>query len=483
MAKRRETQDDLQKTKRISPYHEMDEAYESETEYDAPDEYEDAYDDAYDESYAYDDADQGEYDDEDQDEGQGGFFSTLVGKIFVGVIVLLLIVLIALLAVRFLNKPDDQQTLPSATTAPTSVPAQQTTASAPIIFAPVVQESEEPTPEPTAVPTPTPTAEPTATPLPIILTNTPTPTPTATPTPTPTATPEPTPTPTPAPTAVPEAGRGEVNRDANLRESAASNGKVKQTVKKGEAVTIHSTLKDKSGKVWYQLTVDDQAVTGFMRDYVIDLAGKLIEIEEEQIEETTEPEQIEAETKDSAQEEEDAELKDTEPEDTELEDAIATGETNRDANLRKSMNGSVLGTIKEGKRVSIHEVLQDKSKNTWYRLSVDGSDQAGYMRDFVIELDGDVELKYQTEVEKASVGTARTNRLSNVRKAPQSDAAIVRQISKNVKVHILGKYKDNHNQIWYQISTETGNTTGFMRDYVLDNVKLDDDVETQTYSE
>ena len=31
--------------------------------------------------------------------------------------------------------------------------------------------------------------------------------------------------------------------------------------------------------------------------------------------------------------------------------------------------------------------------------------------------------------------------------------------------------------------TESGNTTGFMRDYVLDNVKLDKDVATQTYSE
>jgi len=485
MAKRRETQDDLQKTKRISPYHEMDEAYESEAEYDASGEYEDtdAYDDAYDETDAYADADLGEYDDEEQDDGQGGFFSTLVGKIFVGVIALLLIVLIALLAVRFLNKPDDQQALPSATAAPTSVPAQQTTASAPIIFAPAVQESEEPTPEPTAVPTPTPTAEPTATPLPIILTNTPTPSPTATPTPTPTATPEPTPTPTPAPTAVPEAGRGEVNRDANLRESAASNGKVKQTVKKGEAVTIHESLKDKSGKVWYQLTVDDQAVTGYMRDYVVDLAGKLIEIEEEEIEETSEPEQTEPEQTEPEQTEPESEEPAQEEDAAELEGAIATGETNRDANLRKSMNGSVLGTIKEGKSVTIYEVLQDKSKNTWYRLSVVGSDQAGYMRDFVIELDGDVELKYETEVEKASVGTARTNRLSNVRKAPQSDAAIVRQISKNVKVHILGKYKDSHNQIWYQISTETGNTTGFMRDYVLDNVKLDDGVETQTYSE
>ena len=496
MAKRRETQDDLQKTKRISPYHEMDEAYENEAEYDSPDAYEDAYVDAYDEADAYDE----EYLEEGEEEvsgARGGFFSTVVGKVAAAVIALLLVVLLALLAVRFLRKPADSQTLPQSKQ--TAVPAQQSTASAPIIFAPVEQATAVPTQEPTAKPTATPSAEPTSTPLPIILTNTPTPTPTATPTPTPTATPEPTATPTPEPTAVPEIGRGEVNRDANLRESAASNGKVKQTVKKGEAVTIHDSLKDKSGKVWYQLTVDDQAVTGFMRDYVVDLAGKLNKIEiEEVIEATPEPEKAEpveqgTEKTESVEDEPEkiepekdepaAEAEEPEADAVEAEEAIATGETNRDANLRKSMNGSVLATVKEGKSVSIHEVLLDKSKNTWYRLSVDGSDQSGYMRDFVIDLDGDTELKYESAVEKASVGTARTNRQANVRKAPDSGAGVVRQISKNVKLHILGKYQDDHNQVWYQISTETGNTTGFMRDYVLDSVKLDDGVETQTYSE
>ena len=60
---------------------------------------------------------------------------------------------------------------------------------------------------------------------------------------------------------------------------------------------------------------------------------------------------------------------------------------------------------------------------------------------------------------------------------------VVRQLSEGVKVYITGKYKDAHDQIWYQISTESGNTTGFMRDYVLDSVKLDEGVETQTYTE
>ena len=146
------------------------------------------------------------------------------------------------------------------------------------------------------------------------------------------------------------------------------------------------------------------------------------------------------------------------------------------------MNGTVLDTIKKGKSVRIYEVLKDKNGNIWYRVHAD--EKAGYMRDFTIDLDDeDLELKPETTVSKASVGTAKTNRAANVRKTPSSDGGIVRQISKGTKIYITGKYADAHNQIWYQISTETGNTTGFMRDYVLDNVKLDEDVETQTYSE
>ena len=49
---------------------------------------------------------------------------------------------------------------------------------------------------------------------------------------------------------MPSIGKGEVNRNANLRESAASNGKVKQKVEKGEKVT------DKNGSaVTEQVTV------------------------------------------------------------------------------------------------------------------------------------------------------------------------------------------------------------------------------------
>lgn len=486
MARRRELPEDLGKTKRISPYQQITEEYD-EVEQTAPvQEYADVYDEEYEGEYEY------ESEQEEEEEAQSkGFFSTLPGKIALAVIVLLFAALIVLLAVRFLSKPDDVKTLPSAqNTAAETVkgePAatQATTAPGVVVFAPV-QQTSEPTAEPTAAPTQAPTAEPepTNTPLPIILTNTPTPSPSPTPTPTPTPSPTPTPTPTPEATEAPSIAKGEVNRDANLRESAASNGKVKQTVKKGEAVTVHESLLDKSGKVWYHLTVDDQAVAGFMRDYVVDLEAKIAKpTYTPKPEETPKAEEKaeDAETETPATEE--PETSATPEPQAPAEDVLAAGEANRDANLRKSMNGTVLGTIKDGKRVSIYEVLKDKKGNIWYRLSVDETNQAGYMRDFVIDVDDDVKLEPETEVSKASVGTAKTNRAANVRKTPASDGEIIRQISKGTKIFVIGKYEDAHKQVWYQISTESGNTTGFMRDYVLDSIKLDDDVQTQTYQD
>jgi len=472
MAKRREPQEDLGTTKRISPYQQMTDEYDQGEAYAAHDEYMDEYEDAYEPEYEGEY--EGEYDDgydEDDEPQRGGFFSTLPGRIALIVIVLLFVALLALLAIRFLRKPDVKEPLP---TQPPAVEVQNTEAPATVIFAPV-QSTPTPSPEPTAEP------EPTVTPLPIILTNTPTPSPSPTPTPTPTPTPVPTPTPTPEPTAVPSIAQGEVNRKANLRESAQSNAKVKQTVDKGEAVTVHESLLDKSGKVWYRLTVNDDAVTGYMRDYVVDLAEKLAKPTFTPKPDETPAKDGEADVSAQGDQSEADEEADSAEEENE-EEVLAAGETNRDANLRKSMNGTVLGTIKEGKNVRIYEVTKDKSGKLWYRLNVDG--KTGYMRDFVIDLDDkDLELTPETVVSKASVGTGKTNRAANVRKAPSSDSEILRQISKDTKLYIMGKYEDVHRQIWYQISTESGNTTGFMRDYVLDNVKLDDGVETQTYTE
>ena len=467
MAKRRDTQEDLGATKRISPYQQMTEEYNQSEDYADSDAYMDEYEDSYGAEY------EGEYEDQydqDDEEQRSGFFSTLPGKIAVIVIVLLFVALLALLAIRFLRKPDDAKPLP--TQQPAAV-LQNTEKPGTVIFAP---EMSTPTPEPTAKPEPTAEPEPTMTPLPIILTNTPTPSPSPTPTPTPTPTPVPTPTPTPEPTTVPSIAQGEVNRKANLRESAQANAKVKQSVDKGERVTVHESLLDKSGKVWYRLTVNDEAITGYMRDYVVDLEGKIAKPTYTPKPEATPAAGEKGDPIEKPEQESDAAA----PENK--EEVLAAGETNRDANLRKSMNGTVLGTIKKGKPVKIYEVLKDKNGHLWYRLNADG--KAGYMRDFVIDLDDkDLVLTPETAVSKASVGTGKTNRAANVRKSPASDAEILRQISKGTKLYITGKYEDAHRQIWYQISTESGNTTGFMRDYVLDNIKLDGGVTTQTYME
>lgn len=470
MAKRREQPENLEQTKRISPYQQIDEGYE-----DADRELTgEAYEDAYADEYEYDDG-------ENEDSRAGGFFSGKLGRILIAIIALLFIVILALSAVRFLGKGQDAQQLPSAGNTPEPVMQTPTPEPTAVVFAPVIdiEKTPDPTAEPTSAPTTAPTAvpEPTDTPLPIILTNTPTPSPSPTPTPTATPTLVPTSTPEPTPTPLARIGTGEVNRNANLRASASSNGKVRQTVKKGEAVTIHESQHDKSGNLWYYLTVDDEAVSGWMRDYVLDLTEKIAK-----------PTSTPKPTASPKQETTPVEHEDTQTDGTQevepAQDAIAAGRTNRDANIRKQMNGTVLGTVGKGKNISILEVLKDKSGKTWYRLSVDESGQTGYMRDYVVDLDDeDVKLEVVTEAEKASVGTAKTNRDANVRKTPVSNGKLVRQLSEGVKVYILGKYEDSYGQIWYEITTESGNTTGFMRDYVLDSIKLDEGVETKTYTE
>ena len=174
MAKRREQPENLEQTKRISPYQQIDEGYDD-GDQELIDE---AYDDAYADEYEYDDA-------EDEDSRAGGFFSGKLGKILIAVIALLFIVILGLAAVRFLGNGQDAQQLPSAENTPEPVMQTPTPGPTAVVFAPVIDVKESP--DPTAAPTPTPTAAPTAaptgvpeptdTPLPIILTNTPTPRP------------------------------------------------------------------------------------------------------------------------------------------------------------------------------------------------------------------------------------------------------------------------------------------------------------------
>jgi len=510
MARRRDYEEEMTQTGRISPYDQIPEEEEYDDGYDDgyDEEYADSsYDESYDEEYddqAYDDDEyDGEYDEEyddeyedDEDDEQGGLLSSLPAKIILGVIILLIVVLAVLIGMRLLRKPNAEQ-LPADDAGQSAMlnDPDNPDESAAIVFAPV-EETPEPTEEPTAVP------EPTATPLPIILTNTPTPTPTATPTPTPTPTPVPTPTPTPAPTEVPELSKGEVNRNANLRESANSSGKVKQTVKDGEAVTIHEAVLDKTGKIWYGLTVDDLEITGWMRDYVVDA--------EEKIAAPTYTPKPEA-TPGADGEEEDGEEK---PESLAInENAIGTGKTNKDANVRKIMNGKVVTQLRKGRRVDILSVKMDKNGDLWYEVQPQGMSTIGFVRDYLITLDSGVELILPTATPKASatpeldeeaegetdeeaaeekeesildrevIGRAKTNRAANVRVEPKSSAKLVRQLSKGNWLHILAVYQDSSDALWYEVATESGKTSGFVRDYVVALHELNEDAEVKVYGE
>lgn len=510
MAKRRDQ--DVNELNRENPYAELPVQTEYEDDYE-----EDGYvQQSYEEYDGYE---------EDAPRGSalGGFLSTAMGKALIAVIALLVVAMIALLVVRFVSSgsSDDvnQGGLPAATQTqqPAETKQPQQTAGAPVIFAPVAQQTVEPTAEPaqeptqaptqepTSEPTATPTAEPTATPLPIILTNTPTPSPSPTPTPEPTATPTPAPTPTPSPTPVPVIGQGEANRDANLRESMSSSGKVKMTVKDGERVTIHDALLDKDGKTWYQLTVDDAATKGYMRDYVVDLDGEL-----------TMPGAADEEDGAQADDDPKAAEETAAPKPTATPDpaVIGTGKTNREANVRKIMNGKVLVQLRKNKAVDIYEVKLDKNGDVWYRVKPQGSSTEGYVRDYVIKLDKGVELdvpkptaaaeatpapedksaqepeaaadsdaqKEESVLDREVIGRAKTNRDANVRTKPVSGAKLVRQLTKGNELMILDKYEDAKKNIWYEVATESGRTHGFVRDYVIDIFSIDKSVEAKTYT-
>ncbi len=510
--RRRDYDDDLDQPKRSSPYQDLHEQDE------------DGYDD-------YDD-----YEDDDMMDEPKGRKSTVRKKssrsastrmkLLSVVIVLLVIVLIALVIVKFaLGSKKAPITVPSPTDTPQT---EQTTSPSSIVFAPISQATNAPTadtvytnepdlggygddnayngdedfwdeateepvaetPEPviqnTAAPviaTSAPTAEPqpTGTPLPIILTNTPTPTPEPTATPTPSPTPEPTATPTPSPTPMADLATGTVNRDANLRANAASNAKVKKTVKKGESVTIHETKLDSTNKVWYYLTVDDTNDEGWMRDYVVTTADGLTKPTATPKAETASatPTPAAAETESSVADEE----------------IIATGKTNRAANLRKVMNGKVITQLKKNKTVEIYEILKDKKGNTWYRVKPQGSSTEGYVRDYVITLDGSVSGEASgtstgtTAAEQPSlldrdvIGRALTNRAANVREKPLSNATVVRQLGNGTKLQILAKYAGVKEETWYEVVTESGKTYGFVRDYVINVTKLDKNAPTLTYEQ
>ena len=478
MARKRDYEDgDFDPPKRSSPYQNI-----------SDDEYEDDYDDTYD-----------DYDDEEAytsssvkkgaRKGGGNFGGT--AKLLVAVIVLLVVILIALVIVRAVlskktTQPDNVQPAASVDTIP-----EQTTIPAPIVFGPTVNATEEPIQngdgslatddwdtgyqDDTAVETPEPesaTAEPTAVPTP-----TPTPEPTATPTPSPSPTPSPTPEPTPTPVA--NIGTGTVNRDAKLRADTSANAKVKKTIKKGESVTIHEAKTDSTGKLWYYLTVDDSRDEGWMRDYVVTTATKI---------------SASASDKTTASDAADSSETTVSAETSGGNEVIATGKTNRAANLRQTMGGKVLVQLKKGTKINIYEQLTDTKGNVWYQAQAQNGTKVGYMRDYVVTLDSDAstesanggttsatETSTENLQDREVIGKATTNRAANVREEPLANAKVVRQLGNGMELQILAKYAGVKEETWYEVITASGKTYGFVRDYVVYVTKLDKDAPTLTY--
>lgn len=493
MARKRDYEDgDFDPPKRSSPYQNI-----------SDDEYEDDYDD-YDDEEAYTSSSVKK----GARKGGGNFGGT--AKLLIAVIVLLVVILIALVIVRAVlskktTQPDNVQPAASVDTIP-----EQTTIPAPIVFGPTVDATEEPiqngddslatddwdtgyqddtavetpepesaTAEPTAVPTPTPTPEPTDTPLPIILTNTPTPTPEPTATPTPSPSPTPSPTPEPTPTPVANIGTGTVNRDAKLRADTSANAKVKKTIKKGESVTIHEAKMDSTGKLWYYLTVDDSRDEGWMRDYVVTTATKI---------------SASASDKTTASDAADSSETTVSAETSGGNEVIATGKTNRAANLRQTMGGKVLVQLKKDTKINIYEQLTDTKGNVWYQAQAQNGTKVGYMRDYVVTLDSDAstesanggttsatETSTENLQDREVIGKATTNRAANVREEPLANAKVVRQLGNGMELQILAKYAGVKEETWYEVITASGKTYGFVRDYVVYVTKLDKNAPTLTY--
>lgn len=248
-----------------------------------------------------------------------------------------------------------------------------------------------------------------------------------------------------------------------------------------------------------------------MRDYVIDTKDKIVAPTHTPKptatpgpKETTQPE---------------AKKATAEPTSTPNPDAIGAGTTKKEANIRKVMNGKVLVQLRKNKRVDILGVKMDKKGQIWYEVKPQGSTTVGYVRDYLIKLDDGVELVLPTatpgpaatpQAEKATaepaaeetaedkaedkdeekeedildreiIGRGKTNRAANVRVKPVDGAKLVRQLSKGNELLILEKYQDDKSHIWYEVSTESGRTYGFVRDYLLDIEEIDKAREAKTY--
>lgn len=274
-------------------------------------------------------------------------------------------------------------------------------------------------------------------------------------------------------------GTGTVNRDAKLRADTSANAKVKKTIKKGESVTIHEAKTDSTGKLWYYLTVDDSRDEGWMRDYVVTTATKI---------------SASASDKTTASDAADSSETTVSAETSGGNEVIATGKTNRAANLRQTMGGKVLVQLKKGTKINIYERLTDTKGNVWYQAQAQNGTKVGYMRDYVVTLDSDVstesanggttsatETSTENLQDREVIGKATTNRAANVREEPLANAKVVRQLGNGMELQILAKYAGVKEETWYEVITASGKTYGFVRDYVVYVTKLDKNAPTLTY--
>ena len=97
--------------------------------------------------------------------------------------------------------------------------------------------------------------------------------------------------------------------------------------------------------------------------------------------------------------------------------------------------------------------------------------------------EGEEKAEESSILDREVIGKAKTNRAANVRSKPDSGAKLVRQLSKRIDLLILDQYQDAKGNIWYEVSTETGKTHGFVRDYLLDVTQIDKAIGPKTYGE
>ena len=288
---------------------------------------------------------------------------------------------------------------------------------------------------------------------------------------------------------------GKTNHDANLRKQM--NGSVMATLREGRNVYIYSARKDNSGKLWYEVKSENGNKIGFVLSTLIDLnEGYVID----------EPTFGDSAVNDpSRYEDADPGLPDG---------VVATGKINHDANLRKAKAGTVLTQLRTGRKVNIFSAELDKNGKTWYLVQVANGTTKGYVLSTLVNVDKGMTVpppeeletengeedslssvpKENTEMSSASgdtgeplidraiIGTAKTNRAANVRTTPTSNGKLVRQLSKGVEINLLAKFTNNAD-VWYEIATSSGKTHGFVRDYVITIETLNRDITEQEWTE